>query len=78
VAQSHDEAVRWYRLAAAQSHAVAFNNLGVCYAGGQGVSQDLHEALRLFKRAVAQGHAGAAKAVDKLAALLAARSGRPN
>ncbi|PKP78978.1 MAG: hypothetical protein CVT81_01420 [Alphaproteobacteria bacterium HGW-Alphaproteobacteria-3] len=34
------EAVRWYRLAAAQGDADAQNNLGVMYAEGQGVPRD--------------------------------------
>jgi uncharacterized protein len=33
------EAVRWYRLAADQGHAIAQNNLCVCYMDGLGVEQ---------------------------------------
>jgi len=71
VAQSFDEAVRWFRLAAAQGEAGALYSLGVCYANGQGVPHDDHEALRCCKRAAAQGHAGAAAAIEKIAAQLA-------
>ncbi len=34
------EAVKWYRKAAEQNHAVAQVNLGVCYANGNGVVKD--------------------------------------
>jgi TPR repeat protein len=34
------EAVKWYRKAAEQNHAGAQNNLGFCYANGEGVVQD--------------------------------------
>mmetsp|Transcript_18308 Transcript_18308/g.63088 ORF Transcript_18308/g.63088 Transcript_18308/m.63088 type:complete len:121 (-) Transcript_18308:106-468(-) len=77
VAQSYEEAVRWYRLAAAQGYADALFNLGACHANGHGVPQDYHEALRLFKRAAAKGHAGAAAQVERLGPRLAAHSGRP-
>ncbi|KAJ1458105.1 hypothetical protein M885DRAFT_614791 [Pelagophyceae sp. CCMP2097] len=53
--RSYDEAVRWYRFAAAQGHAEALFNLGVCHANGQVVPQDDHEALRFLKRAAVKG-----------------------
>ncbi|KAJ1459323.1 hypothetical protein M885DRAFT_560663 [Pelagophyceae sp. CCMP2097] len=78
VAQSYEQAVQWYRLAAAQGDAGALDNLGSCYGKGFGVPQDDHEALRLYKRAAAKGDAGAAAAVEKLSARLAAsRSAGP-
>jgi hypothetical protein len=76
VAQSYDEAVKWLRLAAAQGYANALFSFAACHANGRGVPKDIDEALRLFKRAAAKGHAGAAAAVDKLTARLAAHSGR--
>mmetsp|Transcript_18275 Transcript_18275/g.61652 ORF Transcript_18275/g.61652 Transcript_18275/m.61652 type:complete len:117 (+) Transcript_18275:100-450(+) len=75
VALSYEEAVKWYRLAAAQGESEALYNLGICSQRGTGVPQDDHEAVRLYKRAAAQGHAGAAAAAEKLAAWLATRSG---
>jgi len=71
VAQSYDEAVKWWRLAAAQGETDALFNLGLCYTSGHGVSQDLEEGLRCFRRAAAKGHAQAAAAVGPLAALAA-------
>jgi len=59
VAQDYAEAVRLYRLAAAQGHAGAQNNLGYMFENGQGVAQDYAEAVRLYRLAAAQGHAGA-------------------
>jgi len=67
VARSYDEAVRWWRLAAAQGNAQALHYLGGCSVQGHGVPRDDHEALRLFKRAAAKGHANAAAAVERLA-----------
>ena len=40
VKQDYVEAVKWYRLAAAQGNASAQFNLGVQYGKGQGVAQD--------------------------------------
>ena len=59
VQQDHDEAARWYRLAAEQGNANAQNNLGTMYADGQGVKKDDAEALRWWRKAADQGHAKA-------------------
>jgi hypothetical protein len=64
VAQSYDEAARWYGLAAAQGHAEALYSLG-SHARGLGAPQDFDEALRCLKRAAAKGHAGAVAAVQQ-------------
>jgi TPR repeat protein len=40
-AQDYAEAVKWYRKAAEQGDVKAQSNLGVMYASGQGVKQDL-------------------------------------
>ncbi|KAJ1454983.1 beta-lactamase-like protein [Pelagophyceae sp. CCMP2097] len=72
VAHSYEEAVRWWRLAAAQDHTGALYNLGTCHENGHGVPQDLHEALRLYQRAAAKGHADAVTEVERLGAFLAA------
>jgi hypothetical protein len=77
-AQSYDEAVRWFRLAAAQGHPGALFNLGVCHVNGHALPQDDHEALRFFKRAAAKGHTRAAAMVEVLEAHLpAVRPGPP-
>jgi TPR repeat protein len=44
------------RMAAARGDAEAQNNLGVMYASGRGVPQDLAEAVRWYRRAAEQGH----------------------
>ena len=59
VPQDYAEALKWYRLAAAQGDAEAQLNLGVMYAHGHGVPQDYAEALKWFRLAAAQGHAEA-------------------
>src|ERR1051326_5820390 len=53
------EAVRWYRRAAEQGHAVAQYELGFCYESGQGVTKDEVEAVRWYRKAAEQGHAAA-------------------
>ena len=49
------EAVRWYRLAAAQGNARAQFNLGVMCVGGEGIPQDYREAVRWYRLAAEQG-----------------------
>jgi TPR repeat protein len=55
----YEEAVRLFRLAAAQGHAIAQCHVGVCFARGQGVAQDREQAVAFFRLAAAQGHAAA-------------------
>ena len=57
--QDYAEAVKWYRLAAAQGKANAQYNLGVMYENGQGVVQDYTEAVKWYRLAAAQGDADA-------------------
>jgi TPR repeat protein len=54
---SYAEAVKWYRLAAAQGNAPAQGNLGHMYANGQGVPLDYAEALKWYRLAAEQGDA---------------------
>lgn len=61
VKQSYEEAVKWYRLAAAQGEAMAQVNLGYMYATGQGVGLDELRALMWFYIAADSGDA---KALD--------------
>src|SRR2546422_724089 len=46
VAKDSVEAVKWYRKAAEQNHAIAQHNLGVYYETGRGVGKDFVEAVR--------------------------------
>jgi TPR repeat protein len=66
VAKDYIEAVRWYRLAAAQGNAYAQNNLGWMIANGEGVAQDKAEAVRWYRLAVAQGNADAQINLDNI------------
>jgi TPR repeat protein len=59
VAQDYAEAVRLFRLAAAQGHADAQYSLGLMFDHGKGVAQDFAEAVRLYSLAAAQGDAHA-------------------
>ncbi len=53
--KNYTEAVKWFRKAADQGDAEAQCNLAVCYALGQGVSQDHAEAAKWYRRAAEQG-----------------------
>ncbi len=55
VPQDDKEALRWFRLAAAQGNAMAQNSLGLTYERGQGVPKDYQKALRWYR--LAQGQA---------------------
>jgi uncharacterized protein len=64
VPQDYAEAVKWYRLSAAQGDAMAQSNLGVMYVNGQGVPQDYVQAHMWFNLAAAQGNADTVKNHD--------------
>lgn len=52
-------AVGWFFRAAEQGYADAQFNLGLMYANGEGVPQDMEQAVELFKKAAEQGHVDA-------------------
>src|SRR5271166_2648705 len=54
-----DEAVKWYRFAAAQGLAEAQYSLGVIYERGRGAAQNSTEAVKWYRLAAAQGFAAA-------------------
>jgi len=58
-AEAVSEALRLYRLAADQGHAVAQSNLGSMYDQGLGVPQDDAEAVKWYRLAADQGFAAA-------------------
>ena len=68
IAQDQAEAVRLYRLAAAQGDADAHFYLGYMYENGRGVAQDRAEATRWYRLAAAQGDADASAALVRLGA----------
>ena len=68
VAKDAAEAVRLYRLAAAQGHARAQYGLGFMFEFGRGVGKKRVETIRLYRLAAAQGHAAASEALDRLRA----------
>ncbi len=59
VPRDYQEAVKWYRLAAAQKNAAAQYDLGMAYEKGQGVPQDYKEAVKWYRLAAAQGNQSA-------------------
>ena len=59
VAQSYEEAVKWYRKAVEQGHTIAQYNLGVSYERGEGVAQSYEEAVKWYQKAAEQGYANA-------------------
>lgn len=52
-------AAGWFFRAAEQGYADAQFNLGLMYANGEGVEQDMAQAVDLFKKAANQGHVDA-------------------
>ncbi|MCL2109140.1 MAG: TIR domain-containing protein [Oscillospiraceae bacterium] len=57
IGTNYVEMVKWLKLAVAQKHAGALNNLGTAYYHGEGVEKDLNEAVRLYKLSAGQGNA---------------------
>ena len=51
VAQSYEEAVKWFRKAAEQGFAEAQRDLGKMYFEGSGVAQSNNEAFTWYKKA---------------------------
>ena len=76
IPQDDAEAVRWYRLAADQSHADAQYNLGVRYANGEGVPQDDLQAHMWFNltasRSTGENRESAVSARDRARARMTA------
>ena len=64
VVQDYVEAVKWYRLAAAQGLVEAQDNLGVMYLNGHGVAMDDVRAHMWFNLAAVKGDATAVKNRD--------------
>jgi uncharacterized protein len=67
VTQDYGEAVKWYKLAAAQGDASAQYNFGLMYANGQGVAQDYVIAHMWFNLAAVSGEVYAVKNRDIIA-----------
>ena len=59
VPENYAEAVKWFRLAAAQGYAGAQYNLGLMHHYGLGVPENLAEAVKLYRLAAKQGDADA-------------------
>ena len=55
----YEQAVKYYKMAAEQGHAVAQNQLGNCFNLGLGVVQDYNEAVKWYRKAADQGRAAA-------------------
>ena len=51
---NYSEAVKYFAEAAKQGHPDAQNNLGLCYANGQGVPKDMVEAVKWYRKAAEQ------------------------
>ena len=64
VAQDFKEAVKWYRLAAAQGYESAQVNRGAMYYEGQGIAEDFIRAYMWLSIAAAKGNANAVQLRD--------------
>ena len=62
----HEEAVKWYKKAAAQGEMYGQHNLAACYEKGKGMKKDIPEALKLYGKAAEQGYTEAAKNIIRL------------
>jgi len=59
VPEDDAEAVKWWKKAAEQGHALAQYDLGAMYAKGEGVPQDHKEAVKWYRKSAEQGYADA-------------------
>ena len=66
VVQNYQEAVKWYRLAAAQGRGEALEQLGLMYDLGRGVAQNYTRAYVWYSLAAAKGNANAASNRDEV------------
>ncbi|MQN44566.1 tetratricopeptide repeat protein, partial [Segatella copri] len=66
VAQSYEEAVKWYRKSADQGDSAAQFNLGCCYENGQGVPQCYDEAIKWYRKSAEQGYRRAKDSLTRL------------
>ena len=58
VARNINEAMRWYRLSAAQGYAAAQHALGIIFNNGEGgVTRDYREAMKWYRLAADKGYA---------------------
>ncbi|MES9920965.1 MAG: tetratricopeptide repeat protein [Candidatus Thiodiazotropha sp.] len=64
IAEENEQAFHYYRQAAEQGEADGAYGMGMLYATGEGVAQDLFEAVRWFEKAADAGHP---QAIDLLA-----------
>ena len=55
VPQDYDEALAWYRKAAAQGNNSGLCDVGYCYRNGHGVTQDFAKAIPYYRQAANQG-----------------------
>jgi TPR repeat protein len=70
--QNYPEAMRWYKLAAAQDHPTALSNLGFMFDQGLGVEADDAQALRWYTMAAKKGDPNAVKNRDLVQARIEA------
>ena len=64
--ERHEEAFRYYALAANQSYTFAENSIGICYRDGKGTEVDLGKARYWFERAAAKGNEKAKAALAQI------------
>lgn len=61
--KDYNRAIELYYRAAKQGLSAAKYNLGICYAIGMGVKQDMKQAIKWLNKAAASGHEGASRAL---------------
>ena len=66
IGQDYDEAIMWYRKAAAQGDSCGQFNLGWCYENGTGVAQNYEKAINWYRQAAEQGNTDAQDKLKQL------------
>ena len=60
-----EQALHWYRQAAAGGHIPALYRMGRCYAQGIGVARDMSQAAEIYQAAAQRGNPDAMVSLDR-------------
>jgi TPR repeat protein len=66
VTKDHEEANKWFRMAAEQGHPEALYSVGWSYFAGEGVERSVEDAAEWFEKASEAGHSKAMRQLAKL------------
>lgn len=66
VDRDHEQALKWFHLAAEQNDPEAQYNLGFMYGRGEGAKKNHRMSMEWFQKAASQGHSGAREILEKM------------